>query len=129
MTGHSEIEAKANPLNVLWPDAEFECLNADYNVVAIEVQESTGTLVRIRCHGYIGYERTGAWDEVVVESGALSDSGEYLKKCVGAVEAASAASESGSDERNGRHWTQLEVRFIDGSQLRVVASRFEVVRG
>ena len=129
MTGHSDTQRAGGHLNVLWPDAEFENLSADYDLVVVELQESTGSVVQVRCHGYIGYERVGAWDEVVVESAALTECGGFLSRCTKAIEKTSAAiPESGSSDRNLRHWAQLEILFIDGSRLGIVASRFVVAR-
>ena len=60
MTGPSETDTALPRLNVLWPDAEFETLTASFDLAVVEVGESTGAAVQIRCFGYIGFERTGA---------------------------------------------------------------------
>lgn len=103
MTGPSETDTALPRLNVLWPDAEFETLTASFDLAVVEVGESTGAAVQIRCFGYIGFERTGAWDEVVVESASLRDGGEFLNRCTEAIAAVSqAAGDSGSRDRNRR---------------------------
>lgn len=128
MNGHSEIGGMNDSFDILWSDSELESFTADYDIVTIRVEETNGGEVKILCHGYIGYERVGMWDEVIIESGSLSGDGEYLERCIDAIRRKSDAADSGSSLRNCRKWRHLNLLFIDGSRLCVVASHFEMSR-
>jgi hypothetical protein len=117
-------------LNILWPDAEFEALRADYDTVAIDLRETTGAQVRVVAEGYIGFQLLGSWDESVVESGSVASSGTTLDACVGLLSSRGVnTSPSGSPARNLGGWKQLTVRFGDGSELVVVAANLSAHRG
>lgn len=57
--------------NVRWPDAALEALDIGYDLVDIKVREPDGRMSKLTCHGYIGYEAIGIWDECVIESARI----------------------------------------------------------
>ncbi len=117
-------------LDVLWADAEFEGLTLDFDTVVLTLEETTGVQVTIRCQGHIGLEQVGLWDEVVIDRGALSDSGSLLDRCRAQLERNPAFGQtSGSPLRNRRTFRQLTIEFGDGSHLAIAAAHFEVERG
>jgi hypothetical protein len=130
MTGQSMTELQPEQPNVLWADAELESLSADYDVLVLKIQESTGAEVRVSCHGYIGYERIGAWDELIIASACISASkGDFMSRCMSAIESSLASEfDSGSPDRNAGSFHLMEITFVDSSCLQVAAARFEVDR-
>jgi len=121
MTGRSE------QLDVLWADAEFRSFSADYDCVELRLTEAGGRAVTIVGEGYLGFRRSPAWDEVVVESAEISRETPLIAELSEDLAQSGAARiDSGSPSRNERSWVQLTVRFIDGSDLILVAARFRV---
>lgn len=112
--------------NVLWADAEFESLVADYSDVVLEIEESVGTRRRIRCHGYIGYSVPAFWDEVVIDSASVSPDHPMVNESVEALDRRLGANRppSGDETRNNGGYQALEVRFSDGGSIVIVASQF-----
>lgn len=112
--------------DILWADAEFERLVADYSDVVLNIEESTGTCRRIRCHGYIGYQAPAFWDEVVIESAAVSSDHPMVAEVLEALDARLGNKRplSGDEARNSRRYHALEIRFLDGGTIVVVAARF-----
>ncbi len=112
--------------DVLWADAEFESLVADYSDVVLEIEESNGNRRRIRCHGYIGYRAPAFWDEVVVESATVSSGHPMVRESADALDKRLGEKRppSGEEARNSGDYQALEVRFLDGGTIVVVASGF-----
>lgn len=124
MTGRSSING------LIWADAELEGLAVDYDDVVISVTETaTNTARHVRCRGYIGYQAIGFWDEVIVESAWLDPAHDFLSVCRQNLERRfpKGAPETGQHSRNKRAWTTLVIKLIDGAEMLVVASEFEVL--
>ncbi len=112
-------------LDVLWADAELESLSLDYELVTLNLRETTGVPVVVEAHGPISLALDGLWDEVIIESGALVENDEFAARGWNAIQArlGSALSDSGYPDRNRRTFQTLLVTMIDGCQLRVAAAR------
>jgi hypothetical protein len=128
MPGHSEH----SPLSeVLWPDAEVQSISIDYHDISIQLVESTGRRLVVIGSGYIGYQLTGFWDEVVVERAELSNIDPFLDECLRRHSQAHGRhpSPSGDPTRNLGTWKVLIIHFSDGIQLRVAAAQFSSREG
>lgn len=124
MTGHSdEIITK-----ILWPDAEIDSLLIDYGEVVIRLTESSQKRTTVRCSGYIGYTAIGIWDEVIVEEAELLDTSDFQDSCLQSLAQryGNTLPDSGDPARNRRSYRTLEIRFIDGTVLKIVAAEFVV---
>jgi hypothetical protein len=112
--------------DVLWPDAEIASISIDYHAVAIALRESTGRQRTVTCHGHIGCQLAGFWDEVVVERAELKESDPFLTECLRVIASAydGPAPDTGDPARNKRSWRILLVHLGNGAVLRIVASSF-----
>ena len=123
MPGHSD---EPELRDVLWPDAEIQSIEIDYEELRISLLESTRQKRIVSCHGYIGHVLVGFWDEVVVERAELIGDDPFLKECVESLRLRYARDlpDTGSPARNLRTWRVLRVHLSDGAVLKVVAAQF-----
>lgn len=128
MTNSFDISAEINR-GVLWPDAELDKIEIDYEQVSINLTESSGASKCVICSGYIGYEMVGAWDEIVISKAEIFGEHDFLKRCTDniAKRLGKKCADSGSIARNKRQSFLLQVEFTDGSKFRVAASVFTAV--
>ncbi len=119
MTEHPTAE----PLAIRWPDAELERLTADYDTVDLLLTESSGRALKVCARGFTSLSWHGVWDEVVVESARFESEGPLIDA---ANRRRASAVDSGSPWRNRGQFRMLIVRFIDGAELQLVASTFDV---
>ncbi|MEH6444798.1 MAG: hypothetical protein V7784_12955 [Oceanospirillaceae bacterium] len=125
MTGH--FESNMNQINtVLWADAEFDDLKIDYDSVKIRIEESNGLTKLITCHGYIGFESIGLWDEIVISSATMHKKHELIDRSKSAISMRLGNIDSGSNARNIREWGMLQITFIDGAELNIVMTQISV---
>ena len=115
------VEAKQVLSRVLWPDAHVDRLVIDFDDFKILLKPDAGQRLWLVCGGYVGYEVIGFWDEVIVESISVSDTGAFLDRCAARLteRLGDLPVASGSPARNARHLMQLDVKFIDGCQMTV----------
>jgi hypothetical protein len=121
MTGHSITKW------VSWADAELENISIDYDEIKISLLEFASRQVRvIRCHGYIGYQLLGFWDEVVVETLDVVDNHGFLLCCKENLSNRypNGLPTTGQSYRNNRVWSVLVVGLSDGTELLVAANEF-----
>jgi hypothetical protein len=106
---------------VLWPDAELSRIEIDYDDLKLLVREESGAIKRVTCQGYLGYELSGFWDEVIIATAEVTGEGAFLNRCLSgiALRAGSAPLPSGSEARNRERVMQLVVTLGDGCQLYV----------
>ena len=125
MISHFDISAEINR-DVLWPDAELEKIEIDYEQVSIILTESSGASKCVICSGHIGYEMVGTWDEIVISKAEIFREHDFLKRCKDNVakRLGKECTDSGSIARNKRQPFLLQVEFTDGSKFRVAASEF-----
>ena len=66
-------ESRSRPQHAAtqWPDADLEQASLDYDAVVLRIRESTGHVKMVRCEGYIAFEMSGFWDEMIIESAEL----------------------------------------------------------
>jgi len=123
----TDAQNTATLSDVLWPDAELESVTIDYDAVVLLLTESTGIKRRIFCHGHLGMELPGFWDEVVVAQGEVLDQDPFLDRCQTAIQERfrNSPPATGNDDRNSKVSRLLRVTLGDGTELKVVASRFE----
>lgn len=119
MTGPSDATLALT--KVVWPDAELLRIEIDYEDVKLHVREPTGQVRRVICQGYLGYELSGFWDEVVIVSAEVSNRGSYLDHCLDSIAKRLGISPlpTGSDIRNNGQPMQLILTLSDGCQLNV----------
>jgi hypothetical protein len=122
------LEQSRNRLDFFWPDAQVERLEADYNDVSLKISNSGRGQVTIRCRGHIGLQWLGHWDETIVERGELLDRHEFIQACRATITERAGMADSGSPLRNSLDFRLLRVVFIDGCELLIVASQFEVAK-
>ena len=106
---------------VLWPDAELCRIEVDYSDLQLVVKESTGLVKQVTCEGYLGYELTGLWDEMIISSAELAKEGPFLDRCLESITRRLGVSPppSGSEARNRERAMQFTLTFSDGCQLNV----------
>jgi len=112
---------------VLWPDADFESIAIGFEDVTIELRESTGRQGVFRCGGHIGFELVGFWGEMIIESAEISMTDPFIEECWNSIAERyrRPPPESGLPARDcDPEWMLFQIRFIDTSVLRVVASEF-----
>ena len=129
MTGHFEIINGAEKLNtIFWADAEFEKIEIDYDCLKITIQEPNGSVKKIWCMGYIGYQQIGYWDEVVIERAEILEQHEFIEQNRLSLKQRQGEllADSGNVPRNRKIWNLLNIEFIDGSNLYVVLSELYV---
>ena len=127
MTGH--LMNNIDEINkVLWPDAELESLTVDYDSVKMRIEESNGFSKVVTCHGYIGFEGIGLWDEIVIETASIHHDHELIHRSLTSISNRHGENiiDSGSSARNLRDWSLLSIKFIDDSEVNVVMSRVSV---
>lgn len=126
MTGPSDAVLALG--QVLWADAELCRVEVDYGDLHLLVRESTGSLKRVICEGYLGYEIAGFWDEVVIASVEVLDSGSFLDRCLSSLNRRLGALPlpSGSEARNRSCAMQLVLTLDDGCQLNVAMKGLRV---
>jgi hypothetical protein len=126
MIGRSESERALG--QVLWPDAILVHVAADYDTVVLRIRESTGIERTIRCEGHIALGLEGFWDEVIIERAELVSEHAAIERATASIRRRFGTHwlDSGSEERNRRHWLALIVHLADGCSLEVVAARFHV---
>ncbi len=116
---------------VIWPDAELSRIEIDYDDLKLLVREASGTVKRVTCEGYLGYELSGFWDEIIVASAEVTEGGSFLDRCLSGIarRLGSSPLPSGSETRNRERAMQLVVTLGDGCQLNVAMKglRVEVV--
>jgi len=119
MTGLSNATSTLH--QVLWADAELGRLEVDYDDLCLVVRESTGTMKRVICEGYLGFELAGFWDEVVIMSAEVVAGGPFLDRCLSSLDRRLGHSPlaSGSEARNRERAMQLVLTLDDGCQLNV----------
>ena len=113
---------------IYWPDSHVDRFEAGYDEFAIEVhQDISGSKIRylVRCLGYIGFQMTGFWDEMIVESARLYDAHAFIAECETRVKSLPTID---SKERLAEGNSMLEILFIDGCMLWVCPSRFSCER-
>jgi len=120
MTGHSETLS-----DLLWRDAELHEVRVGYESVDLHVRESNGRSRVVRCHGYIGYQCAGFWDEMVLDTGVVVDEHPFLLECLERSQAKNSV-DSGSEARNARSFRLLILTFDDRTQLLVAAAGWSV---
>jgi len=127
MTGH--FDDNVDQINkVLWSDAELESLEIDYDSVKIRIEESNGLSKVIKCHGYIGFEGIGLWDEIVIDTATMLREHDLIDRSLSSISNRHGenATDSGSLARNLRDWSLLQIRFIDDSEVNVVMTQVSV---
>jgi hypothetical protein len=112
--------------DVLWDDAEIKSISVGYGEVRISLVESTGKNRAVLCRGYIGYQMTGFWDEMVVERAEVVGSDQFLQENIGNLQSryGQELPDTGCPERNGRLWKILRIHLSDGAILKIVAAEF-----
>ena len=126
MSGRSDIEAALRA--VLWTDAELNGITVDYSDFSLLIRQGDDSLKRVVCEGYLGFELTGFWDEVVISKAEILESGSLLDRCAASLESRLGAKPlpSGSEERNRAVAVIFAVTFGDGCQLNVVMKGLRV---
>jgi hypothetical protein len=114
--------------HVLWPDASLEQASVDYDAVILRIRESTGQVKSVRCEGYIAFELSGFWDEVIIESAQLLSQHPTIERAVNSIAGRLGKGwiDRGNEQRNTRRWMALVVRLSDGCSIEVVAANFAV---
>jgi hypothetical protein len=117
-------ESRISLENVLWQDAELLKISVGYDALEIDLRDGTGSVMRVSCHGYIGHEFIGFWDELVIERASVSGGGLFVERCLDSIRRrlGSDPSRSGSEARTKAEVLQITVTFIDGCELHVAAS-------
>jgi len=126
MTGLSNVTLTLH--QVLWADAELGRIEVDYDDLCLIVRESTGSLKRVICEGYLGFELAGFWDEVVIMSAEVVAGGSFLDRCLSSLDRRLGHSPpaSGSEARNRERAMQLVLTLDDGCQLNVAMKGLRV---
>lgn len=127
MTGH--FENNVDQINkVLWSDAELESLEVGYDSVKIRIEESNGLSKTIICHGYIGFDGIGLWDEIVIGTATMHREHDLIDRSLTSISKRHGEnpSDSGSSARNLRDWSLLQIKFIDDSEVNVVMTQVSV---
>jgi hypothetical protein len=109
-------------------DAELSRIEIDYDDLKLLVREESGATKRVTCEGYLGYELSGFWDEVIVASAAVTEGGSFLDRCLSGIARRVGATPlpSGSEARNRERAMQLVVTLSDGCQLHVAMKGLRV---
>lgn len=127
MTGHFKNSVDQID-KVLWSDAEFESLEIDYDSVRIKIGEVNGLSKVITCHGYIGFEGVGLWDEIVIDTAVIYKEHDLIDRSLKSISNAHGeeTTDSGSPARNIRKWNLLQIKFIDDSEINVVMTKVSI---
>ncbi len=117
-------------LGINWPDASLDSITWDADEVHLAIGiEGVNAPVTVIGHGPIGLQHAGLWDEMLIESATLTDGHPFAAQCWASIQARGAdEDDSGSPDRNGRHFQTLAITLQDGSEALVVAARFELQR-
>lgn len=113
---------------VIWPDAELSRIEIDYEDLKLLVREGSGAVKRVTCKGYLGYELSGFWDEVIITAAEVTEGGSFLDRCLSGIarRLGVAPLPSGSEARNQERAMQLVVTLGDGCQLHVAMKGLRV---
>jgi hypothetical protein len=80
MLGLSDLqEIKGDTIQ--WADASLGRIEITFDQVTLLVREESKSLKVLRCHGYIGFECVGFWDEVVIEKAVIYSGHDFIERC------------------------------------------------
>ena len=117
--------------NGFWADSDIDKLEIDFDTVRIDISLDTGfgDTVSIHCKDYIGFSFVGHWDESVVESIRIDESGTLIDESLHAVKQLYGENPlAGGGVKNiDDCWYQLNIKLIDGNIFRVACKDFETV--
>lgn len=119
-TGHGDMKT-----TIRWADAELIDVQLNYDLAIISIRDSTGYVRRVRLEGYIRFEYSGVWDELVIVTAQISELDDFSRTAWEAISARYSGSppSSGSPARNSaKTWHTLTIVFSDGATLRCVAA-------
>ncbi|MBA3022259.1 hypothetical protein [Propionicimonas sp.] len=111
-----------------WPDSELSGVSIDYCSVILDMKLTDGRCVRLACHGFTALEMLPVWDEFIVSTLAVSANSELANRAsVGFTSSGVNKVPCGCPDRNVDQFWTLAIEMSDGSQIKVVAARFEVL--
>jgi hypothetical protein len=127
MSGRSEMTS--DRLDIRWADAQLSGVDASYERCEFEITETDGRRVRVLAVGHIGFQLTGFWDEIVIESADIVPAHPFAEQCLQSISErlGEPAPPSGSPERNSGEFSTLVVSLSDGAVLLCTAAKFQVV--
>lgn len=116
-----------------WTDSSLLDVKMDYDDVVLRVQEEAAAIWQIRFHGYIGFEVTGFWDELIIDHFQIYDHHPYIDECHEGIRNRTGAkslsqSASGCPARNQDSKNLFELTLIDECKFCVVYSSYTVVK-
>lgn len=128
MNEHQPTGGAGSLGGVRWPDAAIEGLRIDYDAVWLDVKESSGRGVELRCAGHIGFLIEGYWDETIIQSADVVTDHPFMRRNLESMRERLGAEPptSGSPARNTGNYETLVVTLIDGVQILCTAAAFEV---
>jgi hypothetical protein len=101
----------------------------DFEVITIYMHDwSMNATVIIRCKDYIGLEVIGVWDDSIIKSISIEDSGTFIGKSLQKVKELynSPNTIPGCVKNTNNVWKQIIIRLIDGVEFKVACADIEV---
>ena len=127
MAGHLNEGAEKFD-DVLWADAELVSIKTDYDCIIVKILDSNGTIQKLRCNGYIGYESIGFWDEMIISTAKILKSHKLIDNCLNSIRERyeNVPPASGNKYRNMNNWKVVQIIFIDNHEINIVAADISV---
>lgn len=103
--------------------------NKTFEVVTIYLHDwEIDSKVIVRCKNYIGQEIIGMWDDDIIKSIAIDESGDFIEKSLKRVRELYDDPNNipGCVKNTNNRWKQITIKLIDGVEFKVACADIEL---
>ncbi len=110
-------------------DYNIDRVEQDFEVITIYLRDwEMDSTVIIRCKDYIGQEVIGLWDDSIIKSITIEESGDFIRKSLKRVVELYGNPDNipGCVKNTNKQWKQIIITLIDGVEFKVACANIEV---
>ena len=110
-------------------DYNIDKVEQDFEVITIYLRDwSIDSTVIIRCKEYIGQELLGLWDDTIIESISIENTGSFIDKSLRRVVELYDEPNTipGCTKNTNKQWKQIIIKLIDGVEFKVACADIQV---
>jgi hypothetical protein len=110
-------------------DYNIDRVEQDFEVITIYLRDGEiDSTVIIRCKDYIGQEMIGLWDDSMIKSITIENSGDFIKNSLKKVMELYSNPDNipGCVKKTKGQWKQIIIKLIDGVEFKVACADIEV---
>ena len=110
-------------------DYNIDRVEQDFEVITIYLHDwEIDSTVIIRCMDYIGQEVIGLWDDSIIKSITIENSGDFIKQSLNKVVELYSNPDNipGCVKKTNGKWKQIIIKLIDGVEFKVACAEIEV---